>query len=105
MQTYHRDRASRIDFRVRIVTAVVCGCAAVLFAPGGGSGVKPTPAAKPDENVTASSLKETSPSRELTVAAASDLKFTLDEILAAFEKVQPEVRVKVTCSSSGNFFA
>lgn len=42
--------------------------------------------------------------RAVTVAAAADLKFAFDDIVAAFEKVHPEVRVKVTYGSSGTFF-
>lgn len=41
----------------------------------------------------------------LTIAAASDLKFALDDVVAAFKKVHPEVAVTVTYGSSGNFFA
>ena len=43
--------------------------------------------------------------RELTVAAASDLKFVLVEIIAEFEKEHPDVQVKPTYGSSGSFFA
>jgi len=42
---------------------------------------------------------------ELTVAAASDLKFALDELVTEFHTNQPAIRVKVTYGSSGNFFA
>jgi molybdate transport system substrate-binding protein len=47
----------------------------------------------------------TSHGAELTVAAASDLKFALDELVAEFHTNQPVVRVKITYGSSGNFFA
>lgn len=43
--------------------------------------------------------------RVLKVAAAADLKFALDEIVAAFEAAHPEVEVRVTYGSSGNFHA
>jgi molybdate transport system substrate-binding protein len=43
--------------------------------------------------------------RVLTVAAAADLKFALDEVVAAFERRHPDVKVKVTYGSSGSFFA
>ena len=54
--------------------------------------------------------KATAPSvqanqRELSVAAASDLRFALDRIIADFEERHPNVRVKVTYGSSGNFYA
>jgi len=42
---------------------------------------------------------------ELTVAAASDLKFVLGDIIAEFERRHPEVHVTVTFGSSGSFFA
>lgn len=42
---------------------------------------------------------------KVTVAAASDLKFAFDEIVAAFEKVHPEIDVEPTYGSSGNFFS
>lgn len=43
--------------------------------------------------------------RTLSVAAAADLKFALDEIVEAFEAAHPEIDVEVTYGSSGNFFA
>jgi molybdate transport system substrate-binding protein len=39
------------------------------------------------------------------VAAAADLKFALDEVVTAFEKEHPQIKVQVTYGSSGNFFA
>lgn len=43
--------------------------------------------------------------RTVRVAAASDLKFALDEIVAEFERAEPGIDVRVTYGSSGNFFA
>jgi molybdate transport system substrate-binding protein len=43
--------------------------------------------------------------RTLTIAAASDLKFALDELLQQFRAKHPEADVQVTYGSSGNFFA
>ena len=43
--------------------------------------------------------------REITVAAASDLKLAMDEVAAEFQKRQPGVSLKVSYGSSGNFFA
>ncbi len=105
MQTQPRFHPSRIGFRIRFLNAVACSCAAMLFASGCGPSTKPTPTAKPGETETASPPKEVPLPRELTVAAASDLKFALDEILAEFQKDHADVRVKVTYGSSGNFFA
>lgn len=43
--------------------------------------------------------------RVVSVAAAADLKFALDEIAADFERTHPDVEVEVVYGSSGNFFA
>lgn len=42
---------------------------------------------------------------EITVAAAADLKFALDELVTKFHTNQTAVHVKVTYGSSGNFYA
>jgi molybdate transport system substrate-binding protein len=42
---------------------------------------------------------------EARVAAAANLKFTFDEIVAAFQSQHPGVVVSTTYGSSGNFFA
>jgi molybdate transport system substrate-binding protein len=42
---------------------------------------------------------------EVAVAAAANLKYALDELVAVFEAQQPGHRVKVTYGSSGNFYA
>lgn len=44
-------------------------------------------------------------SRELRVAAASDLRFALDELAAEFSRAHPDVALKISYGSSGNFFA
>ena len=41
----------------------------------------------------------------LSVAAASDLKFALDEIVLAFQREHSDIRVRVSYGSSGNFYA
>jgi molybdate transport system substrate-binding protein len=41
----------------------------------------------------------------VVVAAAADLKFALDEIVEAFRARHPNIQVRVTYGSSGNFFA
>lgn len=43
--------------------------------------------------------------RSVTVAAAADLKFALDELIAAFQQEHQDIAVQVTYGSSGNFFA
>jgi molybdate transport system substrate-binding protein len=45
------------------------------------------------------------PVHKLTVAAAADLKFALDDVITAFEQRHPDVRVEATYGSSGNFYA
>jgi molybdate transport system substrate-binding protein len=47
---------------------------------------------------------EDSPRTTLTVAAAADLKFALDNLVAEFQAKNPMVKVNVTYGSSGNFF-
>lgn len=42
--------------------------------------------------------------RIVTVAAAADLKFALEEVEQAFTNAHPEITVRVTFGSSGNFF-
>jgi len=45
------------------------------------------------------------PRRTITVAAAADLKFALDEVIAAYRTRAPAVEVRVAYGSSGSFFA
>jgi len=42
---------------------------------------------------------------KVSVAAAADLKYALDELIVEFEKSHPNVEVEPTYGSSGNFFA
>jgi molybdate transport system substrate-binding protein len=42
---------------------------------------------------------------ELTIAAAADLKFAMDQLVTEFQTNQPGTTVKVAYGSSGNFFA
>ena len=42
---------------------------------------------------------------ELTVAAAADLRFALDELASQFRVAHPAVSLAITYGSSGNFFA
>ena len=45
------------------------------------------------------------PATELTIAAAADLKFALDDLVKDFEEQYPATKINVTYGSSGNFFA
>jgi len=42
---------------------------------------------------------------QLSIAAAADLKFALDDLVKEFEAKNPTAKVNVTYGSSGNFFA
>ncbi len=42
--------------------------------------------------------------QEITVAAASDLKFAMDEIITGFRREDPTVKVNVVYGSSGKFY-
>src|SRR5579863_4251443 len=44
------------------------------------------------------------PPTEVTIAAAADLRFAMDSLMAAFSRDNPDVGIKVTYGSSGNFF-
>jgi molybdate transport system substrate-binding protein len=46
-----------------------------------------------------------SPSQKLTVAAAADLSFALQEIARQFHAANPAVELEIAYGSSGNFFA
>ena len=50
-------------------------------------------------------LAQATSGRLVRVAAASDLKFALDDISAAFRTQHPDITVQVSYGSSGNFFA
>ncbi|MEO8359727.1 MAG: molybdate ABC transporter substrate-binding protein [Vicinamibacteria bacterium] len=41
----------------------------------------------------------------LRIAAASDLRYALDEVMTSFRALHPEVNIDATYGSSGNFFA
>ena len=43
--------------------------------------------------------------RAVSVAAAADLKYALDEIAAEFQKGHPAIKVNLTYGSSGNFYS
>ena len=43
--------------------------------------------------------------QKVTVAAAADLKFAMDELVSSFKKANPAAQVDVVYGSSGNFYA
>ena len=46
-----------------------------------------------------------SESQSVAVAAAADLRFAMDDLIAEFRQARPEMEVKVSYGSSGNFHA
>jgi molybdate transport system substrate-binding protein len=44
------------------------------------------------------------PATEVLVAAAADLKFAMDSLVAVFSKANPSINIKVVYGSSGNFY-
>jgi len=55
----------------------------------------------PSHNQTSEFLVQTN---EVLVAAAADLKFAMDSVVAVFTRANPTINVKVVYGSSGNFF-
>jgi len=53
---------------------------------------------------TPQATRQPSPPTEVIVAAAADLKFAMDSLVALFSTHNPTVTVKVVYGSSGNFF-
>jgi molybdate transport system substrate-binding protein len=43
--------------------------------------------------------------RELSIAAAADLRYALEDVAAEFRKAHPDVGVRIAYGSSGNFFS
>lgn len=58
-----------------------------------------------DDAASVQQERNSSARRSVTVAAAADLKFALDEVISEFRKAHPPVDVKVTYGSSGSFYA
>lgn len=52
-----------------------------------------------------SAREDAAPAAEVRIAAASDLKFALDEIVALVEEARPEIAVTTTYGSSGTFLS
>jgi molybdate transport system substrate-binding protein len=44
------------------------------------------------------------PATEVVIAAAADLRFAMDSLVAVFTRNNPDVSIKVVFGSSGNFF-
>jgi molybdate transport system substrate-binding protein len=85
---------------------------AVLAGLAGGCGKETAPPDRaerspgnPREAQSAAGATADAATREVRVAAASDLKFALVDLVAAFKKRSPGITVTTTIGSSGNFFA
>lgn len=61
-------------------------------------------AAKPVSRESAEQSPEPPAGENIRVAAASDLRFAMEEILKEFHRLHPEIQVEVTYGSSGNFY-
>ncbi len=77
----------RLPTNIRFLLAL-CATAALLLAFG------------PPANKKMSSPPQT----EVLVAAAADLRFAMDSLIALFAKENPAITVRATYGSSGNFF-
>ncbi|QRN93717.1 molybdate ABC transporter substrate-binding protein [Archangium violaceum] len=78
---------------VGVLLILGAGLAAGLRGGGGSAAPETTPSS------------EAGKKRVLTIAAASDLKFALDEWVTLFRAKNPDAEVRVTYGSSGNFSA
>jgi molybdate transport system substrate-binding protein len=61
--------------------------------------------AAPGSAASAPGVQQTKGNGRLRIAAASDLKFALEDIVAAFSRLHANAQVTVTTGSSGSFFA
>lgn len=59
----------------------------------------------PDNTDDSSASSPSVPVIDLTVAAASDLRFVMPELITAFHAENPSIRVAATYGASGNFYA
>jgi molybdate transport system substrate-binding protein len=83
----YNDRRHLAATAFRLLPAL-CTAAALLLA------------FKPSNNMKMSAQ----PSSEVLVAAAADLRFAMDSLIALFSRENPIITVKATYGSSGNFF-
>lgn len=85
--------------------SLLLGCYGSTTSPApassGSSPESPTAAVSP----AARSSPATAAPQELAVAAASDLRFVLDDVLAEFHQQHPAIRVQTTFGASGSLFA
>lgn len=77
-----------------VTAALVAGCSGGGASGGGTSGGADPAGSEPASSAAVSTVR---------IAAASDLRFALDEITARAEREHPEIDVAVTYGSSGQF--
>jgi hypothetical protein len=81
-----------VYFRNHLVNITTCLAFTAVIVPGIGA-------------LAASEDVKKSTATQLSIAAAADLKFALDDLVKDFEGKYPGTKVNVTYGSSGNFFA
>ena len=104
---YQTDRAIR---SVRSIFCTGFSVAVILQCSLLGSGCSPSTPATTEKNTTAilstsNELDAATPKITVSIAAASDLKFALEDLSERFQKQNPTIQIKTTYGSSGNFFA
>lgn len=72
---------------------------------GAGSGPSPTPPEARTATPASPASAAPSPAPPIRVAAAADLRFALDDVVAAWGRAHAEAPVEPTYGSSGSFFA
>jgi molybdate transport system substrate-binding protein len=96
LRSYCRDIASKVTNVVNVRKYLVKKSTCLVLA-GVLLGSVPTFAASEDVKQPAAV--------QLSIAAAADLKFALDDLIKDYEGKNPTTKVNVTYGSSGNFFA
>ena len=67
---------------------------------------EPTPSASPGAVASpGSEVPSGATTPTVTVAAASDLRYAMDDLIMTYESMHPDASIEVTYGSSGNFFA
>jgi len=104
-------RRPEVRFVVALVGLGLLGLLAAACRPsaaGGPSAGVPSPSARlpaPSTSVPSPSAALPSPAPPLRVAAAADLRYAMDELVAAWSATHPGQPVEAVYGSSGSFFA
>lgn len=93
-----------------VLGLLLAACGPLLLAAcgpsmAGGASPAPTTPGAPSPGPSGAASTAPSPAPPIRVAAAADLRFALDEIVAAWARAHPEAPVEPTYGSSGSFFA